>query len=92
MILSDLNQWLLSYYGSNLSLSYNKDDIHALIPRREKMWEKVCKITCLTINERREMLGYGPIEGGDAFEFASASNGANNALGPNGSVDSVTTA
>lgn len=92
MILSDLNQWLLSYYGSNFSLSYNKDDIHALIPRREKMWEKVCNITCLTINERREMLGYGPIQGGDAFEFAPASNGANNALGLNGSVNSVTTA
>ncbi|MBM3631841.1 MAG: phage portal protein [Alphaproteobacteria bacterium] len=67
MILSHFNQWLLPYYGSHLTLSYSKDDIHALIPRREKMWEKVCKINCLTINERREMLGYGPIQGGDTF-------------------------
>ena len=70
MILADLNQWLLPYYGSDLTLSYSKDDIHALIPRREKMWEKVCKITCLTLNERREMLGYGPIQGGDVLDFS----------------------
>lgn len=71
MLLGHLNRWLLPYYGAGLTLSYNKDDIHALIPRREKMWEKVCKISCLTINEKRKMLGYEPLRGGDTLAEGS---------------------
>ncbi len=71
MLLGHLNHWLLPYYGEHFTLSYNKDDIHALIPRREKMWEKVCKISCLTINEKRKILGYAPILGGDTLAEGS---------------------
>lgn len=74
MFLSHLNHWLLPYYGENLTLSYNKDDIHALIPRREKMWEKVCKISCLTINEKRKILGYPALTGGDTLAEGSERN------------------
>lgn len=70
-ILAQLNQWLLPYYGTNLSLTYNKDKIHALIPRREKLWDKVSRISCLTINEKRHMLGYAPLDGGDVLAAES---------------------
>jgi HK97 family phage portal protein len=74
MILGHLNRWLLPHYGSDLTLSYSKDDIHALIPRREKMWERVCKISCLTINEKRKILGYEALEGGDTLAEGSERN------------------
>ena len=64
-ILGQMNRWIKKYYAADLSVSYKKDSIHALIPRREKAWERVGKISCLTINEKRKILGYPPIDGGD---------------------------
>ena len=66
-ILSHINRWIQKYYDHKVSISYQKDHIHALIPRREKAWDRVSKIGCLTINEKRNILGYPPIEGGDTL-------------------------
>lgn len=62
-----LNHWLTPLFGDDLFLSYNKDEIHALIPRREKLWERVNHASCLTINERRKILGYEPLPEGDVL-------------------------
>jgi phage portal protein BeeE len=70
-LVAQFNQWLVPYYGSDLCLGYNKDSIHALIPRREKLWDKVSTISCLTINEKRHMLGYPPLNGGDVLAAGS---------------------
>jgi HK97 family phage portal protein len=66
-----LNRWLIPFFKGNFFLSYNKDDIHALIPRREKLWDRVSRISCLTINEKRKILGYEPLPGGDILAQSS---------------------
>lgn len=83
-----LNHWLTPLFGSDLHLSYNKDQIHALISRREKLSEHVGQMAVLTINEKREMLGYGPLAGGNVLAYSSESwalERQNNRLDPDGS-------
>lgn len=81
-LLSHLNQWFTPLFGSDLRLSYCKDDIHALIPRREKVWEKVERMHCLTINEKRKILGYDPMEGGDILAVPLSSSSLSKEIQP----------
>lgn len=65
---SELNRWLVPYFGENLRLGYDRDAIEALSLKRETMWDKIQSARFLTINEKRQAVGYDPIEGGDRFE------------------------
>lgn len=61
-----LNRWLTPRFGDGIELGYDKDDIHALAPRRMEIWDKVNQAAWLTINEKREATGYDKIkENGD---------------------------
>lgn len=62
---TELNLWLLPYFGENLYLSYDIDSIPALAPRREAAWNKIAQADFLTVNEKRHAVGYSPIQGGD---------------------------
>lgn len=62
---SALNSWLASRFGEGIVLRYDRDAISALSPRREKLWERLEGNNFLTVNEKRALVGYGPIEGGD---------------------------
>lgn len=64
-IVAELNAWLLPYYDTNLKFSYDLDSIQALAPKREMAWAKVESAAFLTINEKRQAVGYGPITNGD---------------------------
>lgn len=65
MVVSHLNLWLTPQFGENLSLSYDTDAIPALAPKREAAWEKVNQAQFLTLNEKRQAVGYEPLAGGD---------------------------
>lgn len=41
------------------------DQIPAIVDKRRTLWEMVNASTVLTINEKREAMGYDPIDGGD---------------------------
>ena len=60
-----LMQWLTPAYGASLRLAVDTDRIDALAGDRAALWERVTAAPFLTINERREATGYGPVEGGD---------------------------
>ena len=64
-ILDELNVYIAEKFHTDLRLSYDKDKIDALIPRRDAIWNSVTNSDFLTINEKRQALGYPPIEGGD---------------------------
>lgn len=54
-----LTYWFKSVKGlENFCLKYDEDRIPALYPRREVMWEKVNAAKFITIDEKREALGY----------------------------------
>jgi len=62
-----LDRFLLSRFSNseNLRLVTDLEKIPALLPRRMKRREVIEKSIVLTVNEKREELGRGPIEGGN---------------------------
>jgi len=62
----ELNRWLAPAFG-DVYLEYDKDDIEALSYQREQKFNTVKDATFLTQNEKRESVGYAPIEGWDVF-------------------------
>jgi HK97 family phage portal protein len=70
MICTDWNSWLAASYG--VEIRPDKDSIPAIAEKRLKMWEMANASMDLTINERRELKGYGPVPGGDVVLVSSA--------------------
>ena len=64
-IIAEMNRWLCEGYGHDLRISYDRDEIPALTLKREAVWERVQKSEFLTINEKREAVGYSPLPEGD---------------------------
>ncbi len=56
-----LNSGLLPFYGNNLRLGYDLDAIQALAPKRESAWSKIANVDFLTMDEKRQAIGYGPL-------------------------------
>ena len=67
-IIDEFNTWLVPQFGTDLRLGYDIDGIPALAPRREEAWSKFSKATFLTINEKRQAMGYPPLPQGDILE------------------------
>jgi HK97 family phage portal protein len=63
LIIEDWNAWLAEPY--NVEIRADLDEIPAIAEKRNAMWEMADRSTDLTINERRALKGYEPIEGGD---------------------------
>ena len=64
-----LSRWLGPAFGqgagNGLRLAVDTDAIDALAADRAALWERVNAATFLTMNEKRAMVGFGPVEGGD---------------------------
>ena len=66
-LVAEFNLWLTPYFGENLRLGYDTDAIPALAPRREAAWSKIAQADFLTLNEKRQAVGYGPVVDGDVL-------------------------
>lgn len=53
-----LTYFFQGLYKENMEFSYNRGDIHALTFRDKDRWRFVDHLSCLTINERRQLLGF----------------------------------
>ncbi len=86
------NQWLTPAFGENLELDYDKDDIEALVEKREAKYTSLSTATFLNENEKREAAGYETIEGFDIFKVGSEIYTVNDlkAMGSNDSGGSLT--
>ncbi|MFQ5482370.1 MAG: phage portal protein, partial [Nitrospinaceae bacterium] len=60
-----LNVWLAPRFDAGLELDIDTDRIEALAEDRESLWRRANAARFLTLNEKRELLGYGPLPGGD---------------------------
>lgn len=56
------SHFLARRYSETLRFSYDIDAIPALAPRREAAWRKLSEAMFLTENEKRQALGYTPLE------------------------------
>jgi HK97 family phage portal protein len=63
-----LTQWLAPVFGAEIALVPDADRIDALAADRSALWERVTNAPFLTVNEKRAMVGFGPVEGGDRLE------------------------
>jgi HK97 family phage portal protein len=60
-----LAQWLAPDVGDAVRVMIDTDRIDALASDRSALWERVSNAAFLTLNEKREAVGYAPLEGGD---------------------------
>jgi len=66
VIRDELNRWLAPQFGE-VELDYDKDDIEALVEKRESKYTSLANVNWLTINEKRKATGQDEVEGGDIF-------------------------
>jgi HK97 family phage portal protein len=64
-----LNNWLVPRFGENLVLDFDKDGIEALSEDQEALWNRVNQSEFLTVNEKRRMVGFDDVTGGDVISF-----------------------
>ena len=62
---SALSQWLAPAFGGEIKIVVDPDQVPALAADRAALWDQVTKAPFLTVNEKREMTGFAPLEGGD---------------------------
>ena len=67
-LLSKFNNHLVPYFGNDLELSYDKDNIDILMSYRGKHWDSVNNVDFLTVNEKRKMFNFHPLQEGDKLQ------------------------
>jgi HK97 family phage portal protein len=60
-----LAQWLAPVFGAELRLLVDPDRIPALAADRTALWDMVTNAPFLTVNEKRALTGFAPLDGGD---------------------------
>jgi HK97 family phage portal protein len=63
----ELNNWLVPLFGGNIELDYDVESIGALQEDSSVAWEKAEKANFITVNEKRNLVGYDDIEDGDVI-------------------------
>jgi HK97 family phage portal protein len=65
---TSIAQWLAPQFGDGLRLVIDTDKIDALAADRTALWDRLTNAPFLTLNEKREAVGYAPVPGGDRLE------------------------
>lgn len=61
-IKTELENWLSKKFKTLVHVNFDFDSVLALADKRETMWNKISNANFLTVNEKREILGYEPLE------------------------------
>jgi HK97 family phage portal protein len=56
-----LTNWLAPAFGKHLRLSFDSDAIEALSTEREALWTRVGAAEFITVDEKRQAVGYAPL-------------------------------
>jgi HK97 family phage portal protein len=62
LIRLEFGNWLSTRFNRPVDMIFDLEAVHALIPKRENLWSKISNADFLTTNEKREILGYPPME------------------------------
>ena len=60
-----IGRWLAKLCKQEFILKLDKDNIPALASKREAIWDRLERVSFMTINEKRKQVGLAPIKGGD---------------------------
>ncbi|MDR1551676.1 MAG: phage portal protein [Holosporaceae bacterium] len=61
-IRQEFSNWLSCRFDRSVEVVFNLDAVHALMSERENLWSKLANADFLTMNEKREALGFPPVE------------------------------
>lgn len=61
------NVWLTPHFGDGLALEFSSARIDALAEDRDSLWRRARASDFLTLNEKRQLVGFKPVPNGDAF-------------------------
>lgn len=64
-LVARLSHWFAKQLGEGVTLDVNVDGLEALAAARKDMWQGLQACTFLSINEKREAVGYSAVDGGD---------------------------
>lgn len=64
MLKQELTIQLASEFGDNIKIGYRRDEIEALQEERSALWERVNGADALTVDEKRQELGYDELPDG----------------------------
>lgn len=65
VIAEDWSNWLGSFY--NVTLKPDLDQVPAIVDKRKTLWEMAEKSQVLTVNEKRELMGFDPVPEGNTI-------------------------
>jgi phage portal protein BeeE len=88
LVAADWNAWLAAPDG--LELRPDLDQVPAIVEKKARLWEMANASTDLTINERRELKGFQPIDGGDVVLVQSSQISLASAIEPIAPLPDVT--
>lgn len=71
VIRDGLNMWLAPYFGPNYHLDFDRDNIDALVEKRDAKFAQIKDVPWMTVNEKRIAVGLDEVEGLDVFVFNS---------------------
>lgn len=66
----DWTEWLGPKFG-DVEIKADFDHVPAMVAKNQALWDMADKATDLTLNERRELKGYGPVPEGDVILVGS---------------------
>lgn len=67
MLVRAFQQWFAKPLGKDITLDLDLDNLDALATARAEQWDRIEKSEQLTTNEKREAMGYEPVDGGDVL-------------------------
>lgn len=74
-----LSVWFSQIYNQDIEIRADLDSITTLAQRREAVWDRADGSGFLTVNEKRAMVGFPPIKGGDTIDSLQACKSTRNA-------------
>lgn len=70
----ELNRWLVPMFDEKLELKFDWNAVPAIAEKKEMLWSMLNKANFITINEKRSLLGFDPIDGGDVLDTPDNTN------------------
>ncbi len=80
MLVRAFNHWFAKPLGKGVYLEADLDNLDALATVRAEQWDRIEKSEVLSTNEKRDAMGYEPVDGGDELYVSAGKIPINMAL------------
>lgn len=68
LIRLELSNWMSRKFETEVEIIFDLDSVHALTSRRDILWQRISSADFLTTDEKREILGFPPLNAGQSAE------------------------